>query len=58
MNNHEKELIRQGLDSLILQTEHAVEYGVLSLKQYRESELETIKQLRNKIMENKIIILD
>lgn len=50
----EKELILQGIDLLIYETEDSIENGVLGLKTYRENKLKTIKELKKKIIDNNL----
>ncbi len=50
----EKELILQGIDLLIYETEDAIENGVVDLKTYRENKLLSIKELKKKIIDNNL----
>lgn len=55
-NNKEKELILQGLDLLIEETEYAIEHGDKGLKEYRENKLSNLNTLKKKIIDSKITI--
>lgn len=54
----EEELILQGIDLLIYETEDAIENGVLGLKTYRENKLKAIKELKKKIIDKNLKFID
>lgn len=56
MSDKEKELILQGLDLLIEETEYAIEHGDKGLKEYRENKLSNLNTLKKKIIDSKITI--
>ncbi len=58
MDDKEKELILQGLDFLIEETEYAIKHGVKGLKEYREVRLSDLNTLKKKIIDSKITISD
>ena len=58
MSDKEKELILQGIDFLIEETEYSLEHGIKGLKEYRESRLSDLKILKKKIADGKITILN
>ncbi len=56
MEADEKELLLQGLDLLIMETDYAITYGSKNKQESRTNKLSKIEELKKKLMDNKLII--